>query len=90
MKTIEEILTDNNFELNDNNEAVFTMDLENSDEAYEKLDYIREKSAIDVFLNVMEDESDNNTKWVVADFFFDIENQSPDVVEHTVNIILNA
>lgn len=83
MNTLEDILTTNGFELNENFEAVYTIEFDSKDDVYEMLEYIKQRSSIDVFVNINEELS-------IADFFFQAQNHSPDIIEHTVNLIINA
>lgn len=89
MKTIQSILEDNNFELNDANEAEMTLDFGNEQEAYDFLEKVNKLSPVrfsvttsDPSYDVDEDgEEISDSSWVVADYFFSIKGLSIEDIE---------
>ena len=92
METLKEILTDNNFELNDANEATVSFDFANEDEAYDTLFKINQRTSVTVSMVVSPpsfdtDENGNNiqdSSWVVADMFFNVNGVDNETVKETI------
>ena len=92
METLKEILTDNNFELNDANEATVSYDFSNEDEAYDTLFKINQRSSVNVSMVVSPpsfdtDENGNDiqdSSWVVADMFFNVNGVDNETIKETI------
>jgi len=92
METLKEILTDNNFELNDANEATVSFDFANEDEAYDTLFKINQRTSVTVSMVVSPpsfdtDENGNNiqdSSWVVADMFFNVNGVNNETIKETI------
>ena len=92
MENLQEILSGNNFELNEANEATVSYDFANQDEAYDTLFKINQRSSVNVSMVVSEpsfdtDENGNDIKdssWVVADMFFSVDNLDNETIKETI------
>ena len=92
MENLQEILSDNNFELNEANEATVSYDFANQDEAYDTLFKINQRSSVTVSMVVSPpsfdtDENGNDiqdSSWVVADMFFNVNGVDNDTIKETI------
>ena len=90
MENLQEILSENNFELNEANEATVSFDFANEDEAYNSLFKINQRSSLSVSMVVSPLSFDTDgseiqdSSVVVADMFFNIDNVDNETIKETI------